>query len=205
MKTTDRILHKIKREGAITAKKLSQDFSMTTMGARQHLQSLEEDGLLIFEDVKAKVGRPTRHWSLTDKGHEQFFDSHSDLMINMIDVVEAVFGKEGMKKVTAEREASTLRQYRSAMAHCQTLKEKLNILAEIRESEGYMVELLKNDQGFELIENHCPICRAAKRCPSLCLSEINVFRKLLGKEHSIERTEHIIQGKRWCSYQISAQ
>ncbi|MDP2573156.1 transcriptional regulator [Vibrio penaeicida] len=203
MKTTDRILNKIKREGAITAKKLSQDLSMTTMGARQHLQSLEDEGFLDFDDIKAKVGRPTRHWALTDKGHAQFFDGHSDLMINMIDAVESVFGKEGMEKVTAEREATTLRQYQTAMAHCKTLEEKLNVLTELRDSEGYMVELLKNEQGFELIENHCPICRAAKRCPNLCLSELNVFRKLLGKDYSVTRTEHIIQGKRRCSYQIS--
>ena len=61
MKTTDRILNKIKREGAITAKKLSQDLSMTTIGARQHLQRLEDERFLDFDDIKAKVGHPTQH------------------------------------------------------------------------------------------------------------------------------------------------
>ncbi|CSA19541.1 transcriptional regulator [Vibrio cholerae] len=41
MKTVDRILHTIKREGTVTAKQLAEDLGITTMGARQHLQSLE--------------------------------------------------------------------------------------------------------------------------------------------------------------------
>jgi predicted ArsR family transcriptional regulator len=61
MKTADKILHTLKREGAVTAKQLADRFEITTMGARQHLQSLEEDGLIHFYDVKVKVGRPTGH------------------------------------------------------------------------------------------------------------------------------------------------
>ncbi|KOO11693.1 transcriptional regulator, partial [Vibrio xuii] len=88
MKTTNRILKSIKRNGAVTAKQLSEEFGMTSMGARQHLQALEEDGLLQFEDIKAKVGQPNRHWSLTQKGHDQFSDRHRDLTIQVIDAVE---------------------------------------------------------------------------------------------------------------------
>lgn len=68
MKTIDKILYRMKREGPVTAKILAEEFQLTTMGVRQHLQGLEEDGLVDFEDIKAKVGRPTRHWHLTQKG-----------------------------------------------------------------------------------------------------------------------------------------
>ncbi|EVU10668.1 deoR-like helix-turn-helix domain protein, partial [Vibrio parahaemolyticus V-223/04] len=61
MKTVDRILQIVKRDGSVTAKQLSSELGMTTMGARQHLQGLEDDGILSIHDVKVKVGRPTRH------------------------------------------------------------------------------------------------------------------------------------------------
>lgn len=111
MKTIDRILQSIKRDGSVTAKQLAEEFGMTTMGARQHLQGLEEAGIVSFHDVKVKVGRPTRHWSLTLKGHEQFADRHSELTIQMIDVVESLFGSDGLAKVAAEREHRTFIQY----------------------------------------------------------------------------------------------
>ncbi|KGK10194.1 transcriptional regulator [Vibrio navarrensis] len=202
MKTIDRILQSIKRDGSVTAKQLAEEFGMTTMGARQHLQGLEEAGIVSFHDVKVKVGRPTRHWSLTLKGHEQFADRHSELTIQMIDVVESLFGSDGLAKVAAEREHRTFIQYQKALAACGDLHSKLQKLTEIREEEGYMAELEQTDEGFLLSENHCPICRAATRCPALCQSELNVFQKLLGEHCHIERTEHIIEGQRRCAYRI---
>lgn len=202
MKTIERILHTIKREGAVTAKQVANDLHITTMGARQHLQSLEDEGILIFYDVKVKVGRPTRHWSLTKKGHDQFADRHGELTIQMIDAVEHLFGQDGLAKVTAEREAHTLQHYRQALIACNDLATKLHTLVKLREQEGYMAELERTEWGYLLIENHCPICRAAKRCPALCVSELNVFKQLLGPECHIERSEHIIEGQHRCAYRI---
>ncbi|WP_158147439.1 helix-turn-helix transcriptional regulator [Vibrio fluvialis] len=204
MKTIDRILHTIKREGAVTAKQLADDLGMTTMGARQHLQALEDDGVLAFHDVKVKVGRPTRHWSLTRKGHDQFTDRHGELTIQVIEAVEHIFGKEGLAKVAAEREAQTLAQYQNVLTECTDLHSKLATLVELREQEGYMAELEQTEHGYLLIENHCPICKAAKRCPNLCQSELNIFQRLLGEEYRIERSEHIIEGQRRCTYLIAA-
>ena len=205
MKTIDRILQTLKRDGAVTAKQLADDLGITTMGARQHLQSLEDDGILTFHDVKVKVGRPTRHWSLTQKGHDQFADRHGELTIQLIDAVEHLFGQEGLAKVAAEREAQTLAQYQQALINCKNLEDKLNTLVTLREQEGYMAELESTEDGFMLIENHCPICKAATRCPNLCRSELNIFQTLLGSEHCIERSEHIIQGERRCTYKITTR
>ncbi|MGK0250074.1 MAG: putative ArsR family transcriptional regulator, partial [Oleispira sp.] len=89
-----------------------------------------------------------------------------------------------------------------AVANSSTLKEKLEMLTTLREQEGYMAELQQDGDTFILLENHCPICHAAKRCPSLCKSELSVFKRLLGDNYSIERHEHIIAGKRRCAYRI---
>ncbi|MDC0610093.1 transcriptional regulator [Vibrio sp.] len=202
MKTADKILHIIKKEGTVTAKQLAEQFSITTMGARQHLQSLEDDGLLKFYDVKVKVGRPTRHWTLTAQGHEHFVDRHSELTVQMIDAVETVFGSDGLKKIAEEREVQTLHAYQKALEGSSSLVDKLNILVELREKEGYMVELEAVDNGFLLIENHCPICRAATRCPALCQSELHIFQTLLKGQCTVERKDHIVSGQRRCTYQI---
>lgn len=202
MKTSDKILHIMKKEGAVTAKYLAEKFAMTTMGARQHLQSLEDDGLIEFYDVKVKVGRPTRHWKLTPSGHSQFIDRHNDLAVQIIDAVESIYGAEGLKKIAEDREEKTLSTYKEALSDCHSLQEKLAKLVELRESEGYMVELEQTPDGFVLIENHCPICQAATRCPAFCQSELNVFKFLLKDICSIERNEHIVSGQRRCTYTI---
>jgi len=202
MKSTDKILQLIKTNGAVTVKQLAQELSMTTMGARQHLQALESQGVLTFEDHKVKVGRPTRHWSLTAEGHKEFADRHGELTIQVIDAVESLFGKEGLQKVADEREKQTFHNYLSQLSEYSELEDRLLRLVELRQQEGYMAELEKTESGYTMIESHCPICKAATRCPSLCQSELNVFKKLLGAECLIERTEHIVQGERRCAYRI---
>ncbi|PSU33001.1 helix-turn-helix transcriptional regulator [Photobacterium lutimaris] len=202
MKTIDKILYRMKRDGPVTAKILAEDFQLTTMGVRQHLQGLEEEGLVDFEDIKAKVGRPTRHWHLTQKGHRRFADRHSDLIIQMLDSVEELFGQDGLSKVVVRREDQTFEQYQAQLAGVENIAEKLQILTTLREREGYMAELHQDGEDFVLIENHCPICHAAQRCPSLCQSELAVFQRLLGNEYQVNRQEHIIAGERRCAYRI---
>ncbi|MFM2588608.1 helix-turn-helix transcriptional regulator [Vibrio sp. TBV020] len=203
MKSTDKILQLIKTNGAVTVKQLAQELAMTTMGARQHLQTLESEGVLTFEDRKVKVGRPTRHWLLTSQGHQEFADRHGELTIQVIDAVENLFGAEGVQKVADEREKQTFQNYLSQLRDCTDLETRLLKLVELREQEGYIAELEKTESEYILIENHCPICKAATRCPSLCQSELNIFQKLLGDRCSIERTEHIVQGERRCVYRVS--
>lgn len=115
MKTVDKILRKIKREGAVSARTLADDLGMTTMGIRQHLQAMEEDGLVDFSDIRVKVGRPTRHWSLTAEGHRRFADSHGDLAVSVIESVKSLFGEDGVEKVIRQREEKTLQHYRDAL------------------------------------------------------------------------------------------
>ncbi len=57
--------------------------------------------------------------------------------------------------------------------------------------------------GFLFIENHCPICAAATACQGFCTTELNLFRAVLGRDVSVERTEHIVSGDRRCVYRIS--
>lgn len=203
MKTPEKILHKLKREGSMTAKKLAEDLGMTTMGARQHLQALEDDGMIESFDVRVKVGRPNRHWSLTEKGHAWFADRHGDLSVQVIEAVEELFGEEGIRKVAQDRENKTFARYQAQLEKTQSLKGKLKQLTRLREQEGYMAELLETENGYTLIENHCPICKAAERCPSFCQSELNIFQRLLGDDYHIERSEHIINDERRCVYLIT--
>ncbi len=137
LKTTDKILEKLKHTGSVTAKQLSNDFNMTSMGARQHLQALEEAGLVEHYDVKVQVGRPTRHWKLTGQGHDQFVDGHGDLTVQFIEAVEHVFGQNGMAQIAYEREKQTLKRYQTTLnKQASTIEEKLKVLARLRDEDG---------------------------------------------------------------------
>lgn len=202
MKTHNKIIELLKTQGSLTAKVLASELSLTTMGVRQHMLALEESGEVVFKDVKAPRGRPTRYWSLTEKTNSHFGDRHDELTVQLIDSVIAVFGDDGLSKLISNREESSMRIYRLALADRFGAKEKLLTLAKLRSDEGYMATVTEEESFFWLLENHCPICAAATKCLSFCQSELHLFQNLFEDVAVVTREEHIIEGARRCAYKV---
>jgi predicted ArsR family transcriptional regulator len=121
----------------------------------------------------------------------------------MIAAVRQVFGDEGIDKLVQVRENAMLNVYQQAMQDAPDLKARLERLVDVRSAEGYMAELREDEAGFVFIENHCPICSAAKACMGFCRSELELFRKVLGQGVQVDREEHILAGARRCAYRVS--
>jgi hypothetical protein len=69
---------------------------------------------------------------------------------------------------------------------------------------GYMARVeAVADEGFLLVEDHCPICAAAMTCQGFCSVELQVFRNLLGPGCQIERQDHLLTGARRYAYRIT--
>jgi predicted ArsR family transcriptional regulator len=203
MNTADNVLYLLKTRGPQTAQKLAELLDLTSMGARRQLESAQEKGLVGFEDVADKVGRPSRRWHLTEAGHARFPDRHADLTLQMINQVRALFGEEGMDKLIAAREKESEAQYAAAASEAGTLAGRVRALAQARDAEGYMAETEEQPDGSHLlIENHCPICAAATSCQGFCRSELQVFQRVLGEGCEVERAEHLLSGGRRCVYVI---
>ncbi|KQW93341.1 transcriptional regulator [Massilia sp. Root418] len=204
MNTADNVLFLLKTRGPQTAQKLAELLDLTSMGARRQLESAQEKGLVAFEDVADKVGRPSRRWHLTEAGHARFPDRHADLTLQMIQQVRTLFGEGGMDKLIAAREQESQAAYQAALAQGeQTLPGRVAALAQARDAEGYMAETeVRPDGSLLLIENHCPICAAATSCQGFCRSELQVFQRVLGEGCQVERAEHLLSGARRCVYVI---
>ena len=204
-KTAEQILFFLKTRGPGSAETIAQYFDITTVGARQHLLKLQENGLVNFSAERKSVGRPKRFWQLTEKAQSKFPDTHAQLSLEMITSIRDLFGKEGLEKVISKREKDSLKRYKQAASAYKTLAHKVKSLAELRSLEGYMASAEKcpDGGGYLLIENHCPICAAVRECQNFCRSELSIFRKALGNEYRVERRDYLLEGARRCSYQIT--
>lgn len=200
--TADRILHLLKKHGAQTADMLGDALTMTSVGARRHLDTLFAAGLVESYDQIEGVGRPRKFWQLSRKGHAQFPDAHADLTVKMIGDVRRVFGEEGLDRLIAERERDMRLGYEKAMEGKGPLADRVQALAELRASEGYMARVERDGGDFLLVEDHCPICAAATACQGFCRSELSIFRMVLGADAVVERADYLIDGGRRCSYRI---
>ncbi|MCP4248876.1 MAG: transcriptional regulator [bacterium] len=202
----DKILFYLKTKGPQTAARLASRLGVTAMAVRQHLYQLAEDGLVDFEDRRKRVGRPARHWRLTNASDSQFPDSHAELALTVIQAARAAFGSEGIDRLVAQRTKQQLAQYREAIPVADPLDKKVAALTALRRQEGYMAEWSRESDGaLLLVENNCPICVAARACQGLCGGELELFRKILGDRVTVERAEYILDGDRRCAYRIRSR
>ncbi len=201
--SSDKILYLLKTEGPETAAVLAKALNITSMGARQHLQNMTEEGLIEYQDIKQGRGRPARYWKLTKGADKRFPNMHSELTVQLMSAAEEAFGEEGVSKLLDVRQKNALQRYKKGFEDCSGLEEKINRLADMRTKEGYMASVEKIDGKFLLNENHCPISKAANNCKDLCDSELMLFRELFGENCTVQRNEHIVSDARRCSYLIS--
>jgi predicted ArsR family transcriptional regulator len=205
MNTAEQILLLLKTRGAQTAQALAGLLGLTAMGARRQLEAAQERGLVDCLDSAGQVGRPVRRWLLTDAGHARFPDRHAQLSAELIAQVRALFGDEGLDKLVRARETASEAAYRSRVDRTAPLAQQVEALALARDGEGYMAsaEALA-DGSVLLVENHCPICVAARSCQDFCRSELEVFQRVLGPGVAVVRTEHQLAGARRCAYRVEA-
>jgi predicted ArsR family transcriptional regulator len=197
-----RLLLLLKNRGPQTASQLGKALRVTSEAARQQLEKLAAEGLVDATPRVSGVGRPSKMWSITAQGNAGFPDSHAALTVDLITAMKLAFGPEGLGTLLSLRAKQQIAAYRERLRGHTSLRQRLEALAEIRSEEGYMAEVLKQDGGFLLVENHCPICAAATACVGLCGAELEVFQKTLGNDVEIERIEHILAGARRCAYRI---
>ncbi len=196
------ILGLIKTRGPATAVALAQRLKITAMAVRQHLYALQEQRLVSFKETVTGVGRPRKIWGLTEAAERYFPDAHAELAVSLLDLVRQSFGSAGLDKLMAERATQQVKLYRQQLKGRSTLGERVRALARQRSDEGYMAEAKREKDGWLLIENHCPVCSAAKTCAGLCQTELDVFQAVLGGDVVIERSEHMLSDSRRCVYRI---
>lgn len=198
----DRILSTLKTRGALGIPDLAVVLDVTVEAVRQQMGKLQADGLVDAESQSAGRGRPAQIWRLTGAGHARFPDTHAEMTVQMISAVIQVFGVKGMDRLIGAREEAMRARYTESMRGARSLKARLARLVELRSREGYMAELRPEGDGFLFIENHCPICTAARACTGFCRSELQLFDDVLGPGVAVSRVEHVLAGARRCAYQV---
>jgi predicted ArsR family transcriptional regulator len=201
------LLYLLKTQGPSDAAGLAARLDVTAMAVRQHLYELRAEGLVGCAEEARPVGRPAKLWHLTEAADRHFPDAHAELAVGLIESVRDALGVEAMDRLIADRSAKQAAAYRAALDRAgPDLRCRAEALATLRTAEGYMAAVedipAEEGDGVLLVENHCPICSAAKACSGLCAMELEVFREALGPAVQVERTDHILAGARRCAYRL---
>jgi predicted ArsR family transcriptional regulator len=199
-KTRQVILDFLKQSEKATLDELSTEAGLAPMSVRGHLSVLERDGLITYDEVRGKVGRPKYVYSLTDRGHDQFPKSYHIICNRVLDAVTSVSADAATE--LASRIADGWAEEYQPRVSGKSLAEQVKVLAAIRSEEGAMAYSEVQGDGFVLHQRNCPASCVAARFPQIiCTSEIGFMRRLLNGA-SIERVSWARNGDSTCSYVI---
>jgi predicted ArsR family transcriptional regulator len=202
--SSDRLLGLIKQRGPMRTAELAAALAISTEATRQQVVRLAAEGLIAARPGERGVGRPSQLWALTPAAEARFPDAHAALTVRLIEAVRSELGAEALDRIVVARERQARAAYADELDGAAGLAERVARLAAIRSREGYMAQWRAEGDGFLLVENHCPICAAARACQGFCRAELEVFQEVLGPGVQVERTDHILAGARRCAYSITA-
>lgn len=200
----EQILMFLKMRTEATSLEIAQKLDITKEGARKHLISLANKGLIEPVLKNIGVGRPSTYYILTSNGLSKFPDTHADITVQLLRSVKNLLGENALDLLINDREKVAYDRYQIAMENRVTLEERLETLVKLRNDEGYMAEWNTIDETYYLTENHCPICAAARECQGFCRSELKNFQTIIGEKYKVERIEHLLSDGNRCKYKITA-
>ncbi|MBI5075671.1 MAG: winged helix-turn-helix transcriptional regulator [Nitrospirae bacterium] len=185
--TRQNIITLLKKNGGMTIEELSKKISITPMGIRQHLLSLEKKGLVSYTAKKHGIGRPGFVYTLTESADELFPKTYDRLALDILKQVKKNEGQEKINKIFVWRRDKVLRQKKEALSGLTGIDELMHGLKDLLISEGYVADLEKEADRYILKSYNCPIRKVAAEFNEACLEELQLFRELLNRNVSMEQ------------------
>lgn len=198
----EQILLILKKESECTMKDIMAHFTISEIAIRRHLRELISNNFVEERSVKQEIGRPFHKYKLTTKGHKTFPNQDNSLPLEILSDLELTFGKEAVSTVLKQRQNRESHSYQNEIVG-KTFDEQIKRIAEIQDTEGYMVEYNKKADGsYEIINYNCPVYGIASTFTEVCENEKEVLQKTFPNSEVVSHSR-ITDGKKKCCWTIS--
>ncbi len=216
------ILVYLRKAGQANAQTLAEHLGISPQAIRRHLKDLEAEGLILHVPQQNGLGRPQHVYQLSPLGEEQFPASYDEFALGLLNTLAETLGSEQMGAILQQQWQRKAQEYRSQIGS-GSLRERVEHLVELRQSEGYMAEyhpysreladppaaeqpeqysLEQYSEEYILIEHNCAIAQIAQTFPSVCGHELEMFAAAL-PDCRVERINWQVNGEHQCGYWIA--
>jgi predicted ArsR family transcriptional regulator len=165
--------------GQRTANEIAVEFGISGAAIRDHLKSLRDEGLVRHRVERRGVGKPTHVYELSDDGHALLSKAYVPVLEAILEGVAARDGTAGLDELLERAGRSLARAGPSAEALPGQRAERA--AAAIGDLGG-VVRITKNDAGYSLHGDCCPLAPLSQRIPSLCHMLEGMLRELTGMD-----------------------
>ncbi len=200
-----RILQLLQKNTHDTVDGLAKAIGLAAATIRRHLDILQRDRLVAFEEVRKKTGRPEYSFFLTEDGQEALpkdYDMLLGLMIGeLADLsVDDTRGRdgEGVLELVFQRLSGRVFEDHRQEVDGQSLEVRLKALLKLLAVEDFYpeAEFVEGTLRIRLI--NCPFRAVALRSKAVCTFDSNIISSML--DMAISQEMCINDGADGCVY-----
>lgn len=200
--TRQEILFSLKRNGTMTAEELHRELGISQVAVRQHLTSLEAEGMIEVRVERRGLGRPSHRYTLTRNGDETFPRHYDALANSLLEELRAWQGEEAVSQLTALRR-ERLKNALPPRLKDRALGARLQELARLLDEGGYMAETCQvGADVFVLRKHNCAVCAVARQHPEVCCQGETAFMEEFLGDVMVTREKSIPEGDSFCEFRI---
>ncbi len=201
-----RILQLLQKRTNDSVEGLARAIGLAPATIRRHLDILQRDQLVAFEEVRKKTGRPEHSFFLTEGGQEALpksYDVLLGLMIGELSNLKAgdVDGMDGdsVLELVFERLSGTVWRDHSRDVAGQSLGVRLDALIRVLTEQDFYpsAEVVEDTLRIHLV--NCPFRSVALRSKAVCAFDSAVIASMLDIDMTQEMCIH--DGANGCVYQ----
>jgi predicted ArsR family transcriptional regulator len=193
-----RIVETLKKTQGLSVNELGERLKLSYMGVKQHCEELERQGYVDTWRRPKPVGRPEMVYRLTPKAHIFFPTASNGATIEILNAANRLYGHAAAEKLLYSVFTAKTDEYMRRLSG-QTLLELAEMLAKIRDHEGYMSEVSSREQ-IVVVEHHSPILDLVDAFPLIRRLEREMFERVLGVR--VEREEERASGLYRCTFTV---
>jgi predicted ArsR family transcriptional regulator len=198
--TRDRIIRALKTNPGATVLELAEIVGISSVTVRHHLNSLGADKLVEARAERRSVGRPHHVFYLTDAGEELFPRQYLGLAKRLLEQIKTSLPPEEVSRLFEEMADEILEKHRCRFEK-KSQAERMAVLAEILEEEGFLVTWEEHNGEVRLIEHNCPYRNLGRQHPDICTLDHALITRVL--DSPAEKISCLLQGDQRCAYEIS--
>lgn len=200
--TRERVMHTLLMRERCTINDLAEAVEINPISVRHHIAKLEAEGLVISDEERHGVGRPRRMYYLTEKGHEQFPTRYVRLTLRLLEQL-----KETLPSPLVERLFTQIAQEMASgyLTQAEGLgpEQRLDLVQRLLTSEGFNVEIEKQDDNYLIRESNCPYYHVGQNHPEVCSVDQTLISTIL--EVPAQKIQCMLHGDAHCTYVIPGE
>ena len=200
--TREVIVRALKTNNGASVPELAELADVSAVTVRHHMSSLQAEGLVeVGTDQRHSVGRPRHIYYLPDSGEELFPRHYLGLAKRLLDQVKTNLSPEAVSALFEKMAEEILSEYAGRLRGASR-EERLALLTEVLESEGFVVSWEKQGDEQILIGHSCPYRNLGREHPDVCTLDHTLITKVL--DSPARRTSCLLQGDNQCTYVVSS-